>query len=219
MLEFQLAHARARDAVYERFEPERIAADLVNLGNLGDLETYIVSSCAADRLTYLQRPDLGRRLIDDDAQRLHRGEYDVAFVVADGLSSPAVHAHAVPTLRATLHKLTDWRVAPIVIANHARVALGDEIGERIGADLVAVMIGERPGLSAPDSLGIYLTWQPRVGRQDSDRNCISNIHPPTGLSYEHAAERLSWLMNAARSLQLTGVRLKDESTMELLGSA
>ena len=112
----------------------------------------------------------------------------------------------------TFAKLRGWRLAPVIVACRARVALGDEIGERLGAQLAIVLIGERPGLSAPDSLGVYLTWQPRVGRLDSERNRISNIHPPTGLSYEQAAARLAWLMNAARHLRLSGVALKAQSS-------
>jgi ethanolamine ammonia-lyase small subunit len=210
LLDFQLAHARARDAVHQRFDPDEIVAGLT------DRETRIVSSRAPDRQTYLQRPDLGRQLADGDADLLVRGNYEVAFVVADGLSSPAVHAHAVPMLRAAFDRIRDWHVAPIVIARQARVALGDEIGQRLGAALVVVLIGERPGLSSPDSLGLYLTWNPRPGRQDSERNCISNIRQPTGLSYELAANRLAWLMNAARRQRLTGVGLKDTSAAELL---
>jgi ethanolamine ammonia-lyase small subunit len=218
LLEFQLAHARARDAVHEKFCPERVAADL------GDLQTRIVHSLAAERQTYLQRPDLGRRLLEADMARLSHSDsgnvgsggeaqkhHDVAFVIADGLSPPAVHAHAVPLLHTLYPMLDNWRIAPIVIACQARVALGDEIGSLLNASLVAVLIGERPGLSAPDSLGVYLTWQPRPGRQDSERNCISNIRPPTGLSHGQAASRLAWLMNAARNQRLTGVSLKDTS--------
>jgi ethanolamine ammonia-lyase small subunit len=117
-------------------------------------------------------------------------------------------------LRAVFEGLGKWRVAPVVIACQARVALGDEIGQRLGVQLVVVLIGERPGLSSPDSLGIYLTWRPQLGRQDSERNCISNVRPPTGLSYRDAASRLHWLMNAAREQQLTGVQLKDHSPSE-----
>jgi ethanolamine ammonia-lyase small subunit len=210
LLEFQLAHARARDAVHEAFDPGRVVA------GLSDRETRVVSSCAPDRQTYLQRPDLGRRLTDIDAALLTPGGHEAAFVVADGLSSPAVHAHAVPLLRAVLARIGDWRVAPIIIACQGRVALGDDIGERLGVGLVAVLIGERPGLSAPDSLGVYVTWNPQPGRQDSERNCISNIRPAGGLSYEPAARRLAWLMNAARHQRLTGVRLKDTSALPTL---
>ncbi len=212
LLDFQLAHARARDAVHEPFDPDRIRA------GLADRETQIVSSRAPDRQTYLQRPDLGRQLKETDAALLTPRDHEVAFVVADGLSSPAAHTHAVPFLRAVFDKLGDWRVAPIIIACQARVALGDDIGARLGVELVAVLIGERPGLSAPDSLGVYVTWSPRPGRQDSERNCISNIRPPTGLSYELAATHLAWLMNAARRQRLTGVGLKDTSLSGRLGT-
>ncbi len=227
VLEFQLAHARARDAVHETFVPERVAADL------GTHEVRIVHSLAPDRQTYLQRPDLGRRLLDADVVRLTCGAGDtgtaseakrgaaegdraptdqtVAFVIADGLSPPAVHNHAVPLLKALFPLVSGWQIAPIVIACQARVALGDEIASRLNVATVAVLIGERPGLSAPDSLGVYLTWEPRPGRRDSERNCISNIRPPTGLSYEQAASRLAWLMNAARGQRLTGIGLKDTS--------
>jgi ethanolamine ammonia-lyase small subunit len=252
LLEFQLAHARARDAVYEPFDPESVVS------TLGERETVIVHSRAPDRQTYLQRPDLGRQLLEADITRLtmdratnhsavgqransggygkgtaadsanvatdqappptDTAPYEVAFVVADGLSAPAVHVHAVPLLKALFPKLPDWHIAPIVIACQARVALGDEIGALLGANLVAVLIGERPGLSAPDSLGAYLTWHPRQGRQDSERNCISNIRPPTGLSYDQAASRIAWLLSAARRQKLTGVGLKDASVTLALPS-
>ncbi len=212
LLEFQLAHARARDAVHECFAPDKLAA------GLGSRNSLIVRSQAPDRQTYLQRPDLGRRLLEADAQRLTTSvdECEVVFVIADGLSAPAAHTHAVPLLHTLLPKLGDWRVGPVVMACQARVALGDEIGTRLGATLVVVLIGERPGLSAPDSLGAYLTWKPGPGRQDSERNCISNIRPPTGLSYDQAANRLAWLMSAARVQKLTGVTLKDASARATL---
>jgi ethanolamine ammonia-lyase small subunit len=211
LLAFQLAHARARDAVNERFDATALAA------GLGDLGSVQVASRAPDRQAYLQRPDLGRRLEPADAGRLPHGRWDAAFVIADGLSAPAVQAHALPTLRAVLAQLPrEWRIAPVVLASGARVALGDEIGERLGAELVAVLIGERPGLSAPDSLGVYLTWEPRVGRRDHERNCISNVRPE-GLPYEEAAARLAWLMRAARQQRLTGVMLKDGSALPLPG--
>jgi ethanolamine ammonia-lyase small subunit len=209
----------------------------------------IVHSRAPDRQTYLQRPDLGRQLLEEDATRLvagaHRNhlasgaaaaaesanvatdqaprpsdttDYEVAFVIADGLSAPAVHTHAVPLLQALFPRLPDWHIAPVVISCQARVALGDEIGALLGTNLVAVLIGERPGLSAPDSLGAYLTWHPRQGRQDSERNCISNIRPPTGLTYDQAASRIAWLLSAARRQKLTGVGLKDASATVALPS-
>jgi ethanolamine ammonia-lyase small subunit len=142
---------------------------------------------------------------------LSRGDWDLAIVVADGLSAPAVHAHAAPLIQHLIARLAGWSIAPIVLATLARVALGDEIGERLGAPMVLVLIGERPGLSAADSLGAYLTWEPRVGRMDSERNCVSNIRPPLGLSYDAAATTLTWLIREARGRQLTGVDLKDGS--------
>jgi ethanolamine ammonia-lyase small subunit len=205
-LDFQLDHARARDAVHEALDLRCLAADLRT-------PALAVHSQAPDRTTYLQRPDLGRRLAAESAQTLPHGPYDVVFILADGLSARAVQVHAAPTLRAILPALGDWRVAPIILATQARVALGDDLGERLNAALSVVLIGERPGLSAPDSLGAYLTWQPRTGRRDHERNCISNIRPPEGLSYEEAAARTLWLMRAARRLGHTGVLLKDDSAI------
>lgn len=202
LLEFQLAHARAKDAVVEKFTPERIVEALAGR------DLRIVHSRAADGHTYLERPDLGRRLDGASRASLTRGGFDAVFVIADGLSAGAVHRHAAATLLATLPNLAGWQLAPIVIACRARVALADEIGEALGAELAVVLIGERPGLSSPDSLGVYVTWQPRVGRLDSERNCISNIRPPIGLGHEEAASRLAQLMNAARRARLTGVALK-----------
>lgn len=204
LLEFEVAHAQARDAVHT---PVDLAALRTQLPGI---ETIEVRSAVPDRTTYLQRPDLGRRLEPECADLLERGEHDVAFVIADGLSARAVHDHAAAVLRAALDRLGGWRVAPVVLATQGRVALGDEIGERLGAALVVVLIGERPGLSAADSLGIYLTADPRVGRRDSERNCISNIHPPHGLGYEGAAEKLVHLLAEARRLGITGIELKDD---------
>jgi ethanolamine ammonia-lyase small subunit len=212
VLQFGLAHAQARDAVHQRFEPERVEAGLRLLG----LESLLVHSAAPDRLVYLRRPDLGRRLNAASCQILAAARSDpaahVALVVADGLSARAIHDHAIPLLASLLPMLKeqDWRLAPVVIAQQSRVALGDEIGELLGAEMVAILIGERPGLSSPDSMGIYLTHAPRVGRMDSERNCISNIRPQ-GLNYEQAARRLLFLLSQARRLRLTGVRLKDDS--------
>ncbi len=194
LLRFRLDHARARDAVYEALDP-------VALG----LPHILLRSTAPDRATYLRRPDLGRRLSSE--ARLERGDYDAALVIADGLSAPAVHRHAVPLLDALLPKLSDWKLAPICVALQARVAIGDEIGARLGARLVVVLIGERPGLTSPDSLGVYVTWDPQPGRTDAERNCISNVRTE-GLSYTAAAELLSLLMNTARRHSLTGVALQ-----------
>ena len=204
LLDFELAHARARDAVVAQMDAASLA------GAVGG-EAIEVSSQAPDQRTYLQRPDLGRLLNEDDETRLKPGHYDAALIIADGLSATAVHHHAVPLLRAIMQRLSGWALAPIVIARHARVALSDEIGATLGADLAVILIGERPGLSAPDSLGAYLTWAPRRGRRDSERNCVSNIRPPHGLGYPEAADRIARLMKQARVRRQTGVDLKDEA--------
>lgn len=208
LLDFQLAHARARDAVGAAFDTAGFSAAI------GGREVIEVASRAPDHATYLQRPDLGRRLAEADAGKLRATGDEIAFIVGDGLSATAVQAHAALLLQALFDRLPGWRIAPVILARHARVALGDEIGALLGADLVVMLIGERPGLSAPDSLGAYLTWQPRPGRLDSERNCISNIRPPHGLSYARAADSIVWLMTEARSRRLTGVALKDESEVE-----
>lgn len=205
VLDFQLAHAKARDAVHRPLDAGAIQEAVPG--------SLLVRSAVPDRMAYLRRPDLGRRLHEDCRADLVRhgapGGYDAAFVIADGLSPVGVQRHAVPLLQACLARLPGWSVAPAVIAVQARVALGDEVGELLGARLVAVLIGERPGLSVADSLGAYVTYAPRVGRRDSERNCVSNIHPG-GLSYDAAADMLAWLMTQARSRKLTGVALKDD---------
>jgi ethanolamine ammonia-lyase small subunit len=193
---FQLDHARARDAVHEALDP----------GALG-LSHILVRSQARDRREFLLRPDLGRRLADPTV--LARGEYDAAIVIADGLSATAVHHHAPGVIAALLPLLEGWSLAPLVIALQARVALGDEIGAALGARMVAMLIGERPGLTSPDSLGIYLTWDPRRGRNDAERNCISNVRTE-GVPYDLAARKLHFLMSESRRRKLSGVELKDE---------
>ncbi|MDX3900206.1 MAG: ethanolamine ammonia-lyase subunit EutC [Sphingobium sp.] len=206
MLDFQIAHARARDAVHAELSGERVADGL-------PAEPLYLASRAADRATYLQRPDLGRRLTPESRDRLdalENGPWDLVIVIADGLSATATAAHGAAVAAALLERLADWHIAPLCIARQARVALADEIGEVLGAALSVILIGERPGLSSPDSLGAYLTWGPRVGRIDSERNCVSNIRPPHGLSYDAAADKLVWLMRSARALRASGVTLKDE---------
>ncbi|MFI5548900.1 ethanolamine ammonia-lyase subunit EutC [Streptomyces sp. NPDC051738] len=206
-LELQTAHAAARDAVHSPFDSDTVAAALPGL------PTVRVRSAAPDRLTYLQRPDLGRRLDPTDRAHLPVGEWDVLFVIADGLSSRAVHDHAATMVRETVARLpADWQVAPVVLAEQARVALGDDIAAAMGAVLVVVLVGERPGMSAADSLGAYLTYRPVPAvTTDADRNCLSNIRPPLGLTYEVAAGKLAGLMGRAREAGGTGVGLKDES--------
>lgn len=204
LLDFELAHAQARDAVQTIIDSERL---------LGDLPTHPivrVSSRAGGRQSYLRHPDLGRCLSDDRRALLQPGEWDVVFVIADGLSAQAVNDHAAATLQECWPLLQGWRIAPIVIAEQARVALGDDIAASLNARMVVVLIGERPGLSVANSLGIYLTWQPFVGRKDSDRNCISNIHG-NGLSPAEAARKIIWLMTEARRRGLTGIALKEEA--------
>ena len=204
-LDFQLAHAKARDAVHLPLAVNSMVLELKQK-NIGSIT---LTSAACGRDEYLRCPGLGRCLSAESCERLSalRGEYDAAFVIADGLSALAVHRHAVPLLEFLLRDL-DWRVAPVAIVEQGRVAIGDEIGQVLGARLVVVLIGERPGLSSPDSLGAYLTWQPRPGRTDAERNCISNIRAE-GLSYVAATHKLLFLMNESRRLKLSGVRLRE----------
>jgi ethanolamine ammonia-lyase small subunit len=204
LLRFQLDHARARDAVYCELDAGAIT-----------LPHIVLRSGARDRATYLRRPDLGRTLHPDSRAQLVRGDYDAAIVVADGLSAPAIHHHAAPLVDALLPRLTDWRLAPLSVVLQGRVAIGDEIGDVLGARMVVLLIGERPGLTSPDSLGIYLTWGPRPGRSDAERNCISNVRAE-GIGYDLAAHKLHFLMNASRTRQLSGVSLKEEAPIGLL---
>ncbi len=204
LMEFKAAHAAARDAVHSPLD----AAPLVEALAVTGLDVLEVHSAAPDRATYLQRPDLGRQLQPDTS--LPTGSYDLALVVADGLSPRAVEAHAAGTVEAVLARLPGWSIAPLVVAHQARVALGDPVGAALGARMVVVLVGERPGLSSADSLGLYLTFGPRTGRADSERNCISNVRPPHGLGYEQAADTLVGLLQASRELGASGVVLKDE---------
>lgn len=211
-LDFQLAHARARDAVHLELDAAALQSALAAAW-LELPPALLLHSAAASRNVYLQRPDLGRRL--DDASRAALAGMpsgDVSFVIADGLSARAVADHAAPLLAALRSRLTReaWTMAPPVIVRQGRVAVGDEVGELLGAGIVVVLIGERPGLSSPDSMGLYLTWAPRVGLTDERRNCISNVRP-AGLLYDDAADKLHYLLAEARRRQLTGVALKDES--------
>ena len=220
-LAFQLAHAQARDAVHLPFDLLGIDAELQALG----LESLLLHSAALDRATYLQRPDLGRQLDAASRQALARWArqqgraaavapaFDLAWVIADGLSARAVHQSAVALVPATMQRLQantamPWTMAPVSVIEQARVAVGDEIGQALRARAVVVLIGERPGLSSPDSLGAYLSWAPRVGLSDASRNCISNIRP-AGLSIDAAAAKLQYLLEQARLRQCSGVALKD----------
>lgn len=220
-LAFGLAHAQARDAVHHPLDTAALLEKLVSLG----LEQLCVASAASDRQTYLRRPDLGRRLDQASAATLAEwrarngaGPADLLLVIADGLSAQAVERHAMPLLQALLPEVADLRLGPLVIARQARVALGDEIGALLAARLVVVMIGERPGLSSPDSLGLYLTHAPQPGRSDAERNCISNVRPE-GLGYLEAARRLLFLIRGARRLGASGLALKDDSLVAPAGEA
>lgn len=213
VLRFGWAHAMARDAIHAALDVNALEVEL----RAGGWDVLHARSGAPDRETYLRRPDLGRRLQKEDAEMLathcvdKQQPCDLSIVIGDGLSSLAVARHAVPLLDALRPRLPHgMRIAPLVVATQARVALADEIGEVFGARLALMLIGERPGLSSPDSLGIYLTYAPRRGRHDAERNCISNVRTE-GLLPQAAAFKLSWLMNAALRRGLTGVSLKDES--------
>ena len=202
-LDFQLAHARARDAVHARLEVGALAAELERRLSLPVLR---LSSAATSRAEYLRRPDLGRRLNDASLDLLaaQSKDNDLALVIADGLSALAVERHVPTLLQELLPRLASLSLAPLCIVEQSRVAVGDEIGEALKAQLAVVLIGERPGLSSPDSLGAYITWMPRVGRIDAERICISNIRAE-GLGYVQAAEQLERVVNEARRNQLTGV--------------
>ena len=221
-LDFQLAHARARDAVHLALDAPQLAQKLDALSDDQTTPCLTLHSAAADRTTYLQRPDLGRRLnaasrqalasLGNPRQSESARPYDVAFVLVDGLSARAIEQNALPFLETLTRRLKaeNWAIAPLCIALQGRVAIGDEVGELLGAKLVVVLIGERPGLSSPDSMGLYLTWMPRVGLLDASRNCISNVRP-AGLGVEAAANKLHYLLTQAKSRQLSGVDLKDDT--------
>jgi ethanolamine ammonia-lyase small subunit len=221
-LDFERCHALARDAVHARLESAALAKAL---GELAGGSVLRLHSAAPDRATYLQRPDLGRTLSESSRKllaahaerRRDAATPDLALIFADGLSALAVERHAAPLLAELLPHLEDLRLAPITLApitivEQGRVAIGDEIGAALGAQLAVILIGERPGLSSPDSLGAYITWQPRPGRTDAERNCISNIRPE-GLPYPQAAAQLGVLLVEARQRQLTGVALQNPGTL------
>jgi len=209
LLKFQLDHAHARDAVHRKVDFDAVAVQIV-----GPQPILRVHSAAIDRPTYVRRPDLGR-ILDEHSRSLLTAErasepWDVAFIIADGLSSAAVNDHAGLTLNACRERLTGWKLAPIVLATQARVALGDEVCVRLNTNSCVVLIGERPGLSVANSLGAYLTWQPTIGHRDADRNCVSNIHAD-GLSYEQAANKVCWLLSEAARRRLSGTALKEDA--------
>ena len=220
-LDFQFAHAQARDAVHLPFDHAGLSSQLAERGR----DSLLLHSAAVDRHSYLQRPDLGRRLSDESAQALrdyaeaNPGGVDLAVVVADGLSALAVHKHTLPFLTRMEEQThaEGWSLSPVILVEQGRVAVADEVGERLGAKMVVILIGERPGLSSPDSLGLYFTYNPKVGLTDAYRNCISNVRLE-GLSYGMAAHRLLYLMREACRRQLSGVNLKDEAQVQTLES-
>jgi len=234
LLEFQLAHAKAQDAVHlalnihglsDTLKNAQAAQSLLNNQLPQDVPPFNLHSQAVDRPTYLQRPDLGRRLDEASVNQLKafksnhqqsdiEDSFDLAIVVADGLSSVAIEDNCMPFLNAVTLAMKElgepWKLAPITIVEQGRVAIGDEVGELLNANAALVMIGERPGLSSPDSMGLYLTWAPKVGTLDSSRNCISNVRP-AGLNYDAAARKLIYLLSESRRRKLTGVGLKERS--------
>jgi len=220
-LDFQYAHAQARDAVHLPFDHAALNSQLAERGH----ESLLLHSAAIDRNSYLQRPDLGRKLSDASAKNLrdyataHPGGVDLVIVIADGLSALAVHRHTLPFLARLEEQIAaeGWTVAPVILVEQGRVAVADEIGELLGAKMTVILIGERPGLSSPDSLGLYFTYNPKVGLTDAYRNCISNVRLE-GLSYGMAAHRLLYLMREACRRQLSGVNLKDEAQVQTLES-
>ena len=227
LLEFQLSHARARDAVHFPLDCDGLitAIEGSEVINSRVADIHRVHSRASDRMEYLQRPDLGRRLNEHSRSLLQHdisssesgvsSEYDLGIVIVDGLSSLAVQQNVVPFIETLLPQLHDYSLAPITMVEQGRVAIGDEVGELVNARCVIVLIGERPGLSSPDSLGLYLTYQPHVGLTDAARNCISNIRP-AGLSYTEAARRTQYLLDEARQLKLSGVNLKDRTQDDVI---
>jgi ethanolamine ammonia-lyase small subunit len=209
-LDFQLAHAQARDAVHRALDVDALAADLANVPGLPP--ALQLHSAAPDRATYLQRPDLGRQLDAASRDAVVPSPCDLAFVIADGLSALAIQQNAAPFLAALLPRLQQggWTIAPPAIVREGRVAVGDEVAQLLQARAVVVLVGERPGLSSPDSMGLYMTWQPRVGLLDANRNCISNVRP-AGLAHPEAAHTLHYLLSEARKRGLSGVALKDDT--------
>ena len=211
VLEFQTAHAAARDAIHAPLDVDRVCAELA------DLHPIVAESRAVDRRAYLERPDEGRRLSDASRERF-AGRFDCALVLGDGLSARAAQEHGPALVRALRTATPDWRWSPPVVATMARVALGDEIAAAFGADLVVMLIGERPGLSSPDSLGAYITFAPQpCVSHDAQRNCVSNIRP-AGLPIAEAVRKIAAIMALARRLKQSGVTLKEDDALALFGS-
>jgi ethanolamine ammonia-lyase small subunit len=210
LLELQLDHARAREAVYRKLDLDSLEGEIRRV-----LPVVRVHSAAPDRATYIRLPNLGRQLDTESQERLARlrstVKWDLTFIIADGLSGAAVMDYAFSTLLACLSRLAHWSLSPTVLAQQARVALGDPICEILDSRMSVVLIGERPGLSVSNSLGAYVTWEPRAGRTDAERNCVSNIHAG-GLACEDAARAICWILEEARRRGYSGTALKNETT-------
>lgn len=220
-LEFQLAHAQAQDAVHSKIDAQEFC-DTANRTLQLQVPVQVLHSQARDRAEYLQRPDLGRKLDQSSIELLKQQmpqqqmPHDLVIVVADGLSSKAISENAIPYLQQLIPQLPpEWLLAPLCLVEQGRVAIGDHVGQLLNAKAVLVLIGERPGLSSPDSLGLYLTWAPEVGLSDAHRNCISNVRP-AGLSFQEAVNKTLYLLHESRRLKLTGVKLKEDATQGLL---
>ncbi len=229
-LNFQLAHAQAQDAVHLPLDVEYVIEQLENENLIFNQEQEIFTpillhSQAVNRTIYLQRPDLGRRLDKKSIEILKKvntlkdEKYDLSIVVVDGLSSLAIKENATIFIKKLVEALNfdnqDWNLAPITIVQQGRVAIGDEVGQILNSKTTIVLIGERPGLSSPDSMGLYLTYNPKVGLTDESRNCISNIRIE-GLSYEEAIKKAMYLLKESRRLELSGVNLKDRTTQTII---
>ncbi|RAJ97560.1 ethanolamine ammonia-lyase light chain [Larkinella arboricola] len=214
LLDFQLDHARARDAVYSELERDQLVRQLKTVQE----PVLQLHSRAADRQQYLQRPDLGRKLDEQSRVKLSvSGRFDLCLVLSDGLSATAINRHALPVVTRLVEEVRKqgWSLAPLCVVEQGRVAVGDEIAYALKAETVVVLIGERPGLTSPDSLGAYLTFRPEPGLTDESRNCISNIRPE-GLPYEAAVQKLLYLLTEMKTRKLSGVQLKDEFDDNLL---
>lgn len=224
-LAFQLAHAQAQDAVHLPLDVENIVEQLLVNDINKETSPILLHSQAINRTTYLQRPDLGRRLDKNSSEILKKIKandntfYDLSIVIVDGLSSLAIKENAINFIKKLMTALKEdkqkWNLSPFSIVQQGRVAVGDEVGELLKAKISIVLIGERPGLSSPDSLGLYLTWNPKVGLSDASRNCISNIRSE-GLSYEEAVKKTMYLLKESRRLELSGVNLKDRTINDVI---
>ena len=224
-LAFQLAHAQAQDAVHLPLDVENIVEQLVTNDINKETSPILLHSQAINRTTYLQRPDLGRRIDKNSSEILKKIKandntfYDLSIVIVDGLSSLAIKENAINFIKKLMTALKEdkqkWNLSPFSIVQQGRVAVGDEVGELLKAKISIVLIGERPGLSSPDSLGLYLTWNPKVGLSDASRNCISNIRSE-GLSYEEAVKKTMYLLKESRRLELSGVNLKDRTINDVI---